>query len=243
MSGSDLYAILEVAPTASVAEIRKAYFRLAKVYHPDRRAEEDEEATERFLQIQTAYETLVDPRKRGRYESLRQSALEADSQDAEFDPSPVVRDRGFADTRSRRPSPQEERDARNAFLKVQEWESKGEVDKALRAMKAIAKAVPDHPEYESMLGYLLGEEGEKLHLARDLCRRAAEAEPFNPEFQARLGFVYWKAGLHSLADKYFAEALRLHPGNELAQQFSDSGRAGGQKRGVFGALKRVLGRS
>lgn len=57
------FARLGLEASASEAEIRKKYFELAKLYHPDKSAEVDE-----FRQIQEAYEILTDPEKRQRYE-------------------------------------------------------------------------------------------------------------------------------------------------------------------------------
>ena len=53
----DPYRTLGIAPGASLNEIRSAYRRLAKQYHPDAAGER---ALPRFLAIQAAYERLVD---------------------------------------------------------------------------------------------------------------------------------------------------------------------------------------
>jgi len=50
----DLYEILEIKSNASEVEIKKAYFKLAKIYHPDKNNASD--ASEKFHKIQTAYE-------------------------------------------------------------------------------------------------------------------------------------------------------------------------------------------
>ena len=63
---SDLYVVLEVSRDANDDEIKKAYRRLAMVYHPDRNASEDAEA--RFKEIAEAYQILSDPEKRSRYD-------------------------------------------------------------------------------------------------------------------------------------------------------------------------------
>ncbi len=66
MAGS-LYELLGVSPKASDAEIRAAYRRLAKRYHPDfNRGDPGAEA--RFKRITAAYEILGDPEKRRRYD-------------------------------------------------------------------------------------------------------------------------------------------------------------------------------
>lgn len=60
------YEILGVAREADEREIRSAYRRLAKQYHPDANADPD--ASERFLKIQEAYEILSNPEKRAEYD-------------------------------------------------------------------------------------------------------------------------------------------------------------------------------
>ncbi|WP_292521629.1 J domain-containing protein [Methanoculleus sp.] len=65
------YDILDVPPDAAVDEIRAAYRRLAKQYHPD--VNSDPDASERFIAIQQAYETLIDPDARARYDLALQS--------------------------------------------------------------------------------------------------------------------------------------------------------------------------
>lgn len=64
----DYYAILGVPRTASEQEIRKAYRRLARKYHPD--VSKDPAAEARFKEVNEAYEVLGDAEKRKRYDSL-----------------------------------------------------------------------------------------------------------------------------------------------------------------------------
>jgi molecular chaperone DnaJ len=55
MSKRDYYEILEVANTASNADIKKAFRRLAMKYHPDRNPD-DEEAEQRFKEAKEAFD-------------------------------------------------------------------------------------------------------------------------------------------------------------------------------------------
>ena len=64
----DYYKTLGVARTASEKEIKSAYRRLARQYHPD--VNKDPKATERFKLINEAYEVLSDPKKRSKYDQL-----------------------------------------------------------------------------------------------------------------------------------------------------------------------------
>lgn len=66
----DYYEVLEVSPDAPEGEIRRAYRRLARQYHPD--LSEDPEAQARFMLINEAYNTLTDPGKRREYDRERQ---------------------------------------------------------------------------------------------------------------------------------------------------------------------------
>jgi molecular chaperone DnaJ len=63
----DYYKVLGVGKNASDAEIKKAYRRLARQYHPDRN-QGDKKAEERFKSISQAYDVLSDPDKRKQYD-------------------------------------------------------------------------------------------------------------------------------------------------------------------------------
>jgi DnaJ-class molecular chaperone len=61
------YDVLGVAKTASEAEVKKAFRKLAKAYHPDRNAD-DPKAKDKFAEVNTAYEILGDAQKRAQFD-------------------------------------------------------------------------------------------------------------------------------------------------------------------------------
>src|SRR3954465_9796450 len=65
----DYYEILGVARSASDADIKKAFRKLAREYHPDV-AKNKKQAEEKFKEINEAYEVLGDPAKRKKYDEL-----------------------------------------------------------------------------------------------------------------------------------------------------------------------------
>jgi len=67
----DLYDVLEIAPDSDDAEVRRAYQKMARRFHPDIRPG-DEEAERRFDEVSRAFEVLSDPDLRRRYDALRQ---------------------------------------------------------------------------------------------------------------------------------------------------------------------------
>lgn len=78
MASKDFYQVLGVGEKATPAEIKKAYRRLAKQYHPDANPN-NPQASETFKQISEAHAVLADPDKRQKYDTMRRLGA--------FDPS------------------------------------------------------------------------------------------------------------------------------------------------------------
>ncbi|WP_027256067.1 DnaJ C-terminal domain-containing protein [Leisingera aquimarina] len=68
MKYRDYYKILGIAPTAEADEIKRAYRKLARKYHPDINATSEAEA--KFKDVNEAYEVLKDPERRAAYDQL-----------------------------------------------------------------------------------------------------------------------------------------------------------------------------
>ena len=74
MEKRDYYEVLGVSKTASDAEIKNAYKKMAIKYHPDRNPG-DKEAEEKFKEAAEAYDVLRDPEKRQRYDQFGHAGL------------------------------------------------------------------------------------------------------------------------------------------------------------------------
>jgi curved DNA-binding protein CbpA len=202
----DYYQILRVWPTASEAAIKKAYFGLAKVYHPDvadKTGSQKEESVD-FKLINEAYAILSDPAKR-----------------REFDE--VLQTRGGGGAREGSKSDADRRSAQMAYEQALTAMRQNRFDKAAVLLKSAIKYDDTNAAYYSWMGYALAVLKTRLHEARDACKKALEIEFYNADYHANLGFVYHQAGLKSTAIECFKEAVKWDPEHKLATKYLGGG--------------------
>jgi molecular chaperone DnaJ len=78
MAKRDYYEVLGVPRTATADEVKTAYRKLARQYHPDLNASNPKAAEEKFKEVSEAYEVLVDTEKRHRYDQLGFQGVETE---------------------------------------------------------------------------------------------------------------------------------------------------------------------
>ena len=99
MEFKDYYATLGVPRTASQDEIKRAYRKLARKFHPDVSKEPDAES--RFKEVAEAHEALIDPERRAAYDDISQRHARGEA----FEPPPGW-DSGFEFSGRGRPGPE-----------------------------------------------------------------------------------------------------------------------------------------
>lgn len=217
-SKPDYYSILEVWPKSSEAEIKKNYFRLAKLYHPDVAGDKPENR-ERFKLINEAFGVLSDSQKRREYDESRNM-------------------KGGKDDKAMRE--QDGRSASMAFRQARDAMRAGRYDKAIMLLRTAIRFDPSDPAYHSWYGFCLAMTKSDLHEARDACRKAIEVEFYSADFHTNLGFVYFKAGLKNLAVKHFTEALKWDPEHSLAKKILAQLDGRGSAYGETGPIDKLI---
>lgn len=76
MAKRDYYEVLGVSRSATEQEIKRAYRKLAKKYHPDMNRDNKEQAAEKFKEASEAYEVLMDKQKRAAYDRFGHAGVE-----------------------------------------------------------------------------------------------------------------------------------------------------------------------
>jgi len=217
MPAPNYYEVLGVGKTATSAEIRSAYAKLARERHPDRFADPGEKARaeEFFKDLTTAFNTLASDKNRREY------------------------DQGLE--RPRAAPPQEI--AQNAFARgVQMYEEK-KYHEAIELLRTSAGLFPEDPRYQHALGKALAR---NPHWAREgiqAVEKAVQLAPRVAAYRSDLAELLLAQGLKLRARKTAEEALRLQPENERARQVLDQcGPAEPEPPPASGGLRGLLRR-
>jgi curved DNA-binding protein CbpA len=182
---NDHYQLLGVAPSASAAEIRKAYALLAREKHPDRFRDpvEKKQAEEAFQNITAAFNALMNPASRREYDENRN-----------------------------RPQPRTpEEVATDAFERAQPALEAGQVEEAITLLQTAVHHAPGQAAYHAALGRALGRVPAFAREAVQSLEKATQLEPRNAAAFADLAGVLARQGLRLRAQKALETALRLSP--------------------------------
>jgi curved DNA-binding protein CbpA len=182
---TDHYQTLGVPPTASAAEIRQAYARLAREKHPDRFTDpvEKKRAQTALQDLTTAFNELVSPRRREEYDATRHKPVPRTPEDI----------------------------ASDAFERAQALLEGGSLDEAVTLLRTAVHHAPDQAAYHAALGRALSRVPALARDAVQALERATQLAPQSHQAFADLATVLARQGLRLRAQKAMEAARRLAP--------------------------------
>ena len=206
ISHQDHYQVLNLHREATRDKIKRAYFHLAKEYHPDRHLQEGMENMQEYLEalfrrITEAYDTLLIEKTRKEYDlSLAMGSVQQKKkQTSEAQLSP---DQQVTQLYER---------AKAAF-------KQSDMGQVVYCMEWVLRLGAEKAIYHALLGQALAVTPGKLRAAEESFKKAIQLDPTNPDYYIHLGVVYKKGGMKSRALAQFQEALKWNPGNKQAQE-------------------------
>jgi len=232
----DHHQVLGVEPTATEAAVRKAYYRLAKKFHPDRHhkgglIELQDKLEAIFVRVNEAYEAMREGKVSSRQrKKTSATAAQAGQPATGAATAPLSPAEGM----------KREEAAENNYRHGRELFEQGDYFGAIQAFRTAVQIAPDKVTYQSYLGRALAKNPKWRRDAEAHLLKAVELEPSTAEHYAQLGQLYAAAGLVNKAERFFAEALKWDSSNKsaLAGRVVLEGResAGAKKKGTLGGL-------
>ncbi len=191
----DYYTVLGIDKNASLSKIRKAYYKSAKEFHPDKHfyIESDtirNKLTRLFSYITDAYKTLSDPEERKRYDQGLKVKI-----------TPVQENK--ADT------------ARQRFEEGKAAFKKGLYEDAAELFGQAIYLDSTIPAYHFSLGRAYVKQ-KKLREAEKAMSKAVKIDPYNADYLAELGYIYLEIGLKLRAKSTFEKTLKFDHTNKRA---------------------------
>jgi curved DNA-binding protein CbpA len=210
---ADHYRILGVERTAESAEIKRAYYALAKRFHPDR-FQRNADASLRsqietaFTKITQAYETLHDARARTAYDlklgiQIGAPASSQSSRDAG----------GAANSRLSR-----EQRAAEAFAQGLAALKQSNLSSALRLLGEAARLAPQQARYHAFYGSALARDVRTRHQAEAALQTAIKLDDSDPAYHVMLAELLRALGQTLRAERELERALALDPNHDAARR-------------------------
>lgn len=214
LSRKDFYGLLGIGPNPELGEIKAAYYKLAKKFHPDRfYGVEDlilkEKVDVIFAAINVAYETLKNSKKRTEYDNS--------PADKRVISSTTIISDVVSDTARQPQSPEKAgRMAEEHARQAQKAYEDGNYPQAVQFLRSATKISPNVAKYWRQLGIAMSKGAQWRKEAEDSFYHAIQLEPRNPENHLHLGFLYKHSGLKLRARKQFSTVLQMEPRSDIA---------------------------
>lgn len=189
------YGVLGVKETATHQEIKRAYYKMAKQYHPDRHfslpLQIKDKLNQLFTYITTAYGTLTNPAERKEYD--RTLSVKPKKQDSSADV------------------------AVQRFKEAMAELKQNSLTEAVRLLGEATYYDSSIAKYHYYYGIALSRLG-RLREAEKAMQRALKIEPSNVDYLIEAGYIYLSIGSPLRAKGSFEKALKIMPSNAKAKE-------------------------
>jgi curved DNA-binding protein CbpA len=218
-SAADWFAWFDLTHESPAAAMKKAYFKMARRYHPDALGDEPEVysrvATSLFAKVSEAYEVLSDDEAREKYINKHILGLKDEDDLAMEKVQQVLA-------------------AEAAFKAGMTVLNNGKVTEALQHFKKAIDGYPDEAEYVAFYGYTLFRANQNSNSSRateglELIKKSIELKEMAPKPYHLLGKCYLLLGDSKTARQWLRKSLKLQPDNPEAVR--DYRRAEAMSRG------------
>jgi curved DNA-binding protein CbpA len=218
-SAKDHYAVLDVARLADGEEIKRAYHRLARCYHPDRfhqrEAELRAQVDSAFARIAQAYETLSESSLRAAYDAkLKPKGSTANA------PTPAETKQAAEEIEGNEAGskPSDAERAESSFRQGLAALERNQRDFAIRLLAEAAMLQPREARYRANYGHALIGATNARRVAESELQAAISLEPNNGAHRVMLAELYETLGLRRRARGELERALAADPKNETARK-------------------------
>ena len=204
--------MLGVDHKAEIAEIKRAYFSLAKVYHPDHFHKDEPDLLRRvqnaFTQLAQAHETLKRPDSRENYDfKIRREIAEKEK----------LKAAGTYDELS-----VQMKQATESFERGFSLLMDGDAASAQTLLARAAHFAPKNARYHAYYGKALSADEKQRHKAESEMQTALKLDPNNPTFRIILAEFFIQYNLLKRAEGELNRLLAIFPSNREARELLDS---------------------
>ena len=210
------YQVLDVSPSSDLSEIKRAYYSLARRYHPDRfhsKVDVHSRVESAFARIAQAYETLISQKNRATYDAK----LAAEARAKKIgEAAPKARTDSAPKTLKKKAGSavNAEKSFRDGYAALQ----LGQTAVAITYLAAAAKAAPDEPRYRAYYGQALAASGRSHRLAEIEMQAAVKLEPSNVVYRMMLARLFFDLGFVKRAKSEVEKVLELDKTNSEASE-------------------------